>query len=85
MYKAIIAKYLPPTNTKSSRIVVKIDGRPSKTYSYHHGLNVADNLELFANRYNAELGMDHEDYTLVGGELPGNAGHAFVTVRKGTV
>ena len=46
--KAIVTKYVGPTNTKPSRIVAKAEGVKSVTVSYDHSLNVADNHKAAA-------------------------------------
>lgn len=81
--KAIITKYLGPTNTKPSRISVKAEGVPTVRVSYDGTLDPYGVHHKAASDFAARLGWLRDGLTLVGGSTPDQRGYAFVFVRSG--
>jgi hypothetical protein len=79
---AIITKFLGPTNSRGSRILVKSDaGKVSRiTVSWDHALNPEDNHLAAAQEYVKRNEWDKDCYgRIVGGGIP--HGYAFVFVK----
>ncbi len=49
--KAITTKYAGATNTRGSRIIVKAEGGPSKSYAWDNALNIDENHIQAAKQY----------------------------------
>lgn len=69
MYKAIIARYVGPTNTKPSRIAVWAEGCPRKYYSMDYSLSVDDNFQAAATAYRTERGWRNNGSRLIAGSI----------------
>ena len=79
--KAIIVKYLGPTNTKPARLKVIAEGvKPWVIrYSYAEELSVSGDLEdIFSYAAKALKEVHHWQGELIGGGLPDNSGYVFV-------
>lgn len=75
--KAIVTKYLPPTNVKGSRIKASAEGVPSVIISYPHEASNAhrEAALILCRKYRWS-----ED--IVGGGLPDQTGECFVFVQE---
>jgi len=76
MYQAIQTKFLPPTNTRPSRVKATADAG-SVTVSWDYALNVTDNHKAAAVALARRYGWPED---MVGGSLPGS-GFAFICRR----
>lgn len=78
--KAIITKYLGPTNVRGARIKAKAEGVPAVIISYPYELSGEDVHRAaavkLAQKYNW-LDLNGQELELVGGGLPDNTGYAF--------
>jgi len=85
--KAIEVKYCGPTNTRRTRIRVKMLDFPTKFYSYQeiqhatNGANLDDSYKYAATRYAKKHVTWLKTCSLVAGTLP-NGNDVFVFVEK---
>lgn len=77
MRKAIVTKYLGPTNHRGSRIMAKAEGGHQTIVSYDGGLTTEENHQAAAETLKTAAGWAGE---LVGGGMPDGAGYCFVFV-----
>jgi len=81
--KAIVTKYLGPTNSRPSRIKASAEGVPSITVPYQHGDSDGGHhfaAYTLADKY-AWLGNDQ--YELVAGGLPdGSVAHVLIPSQQ---
>lgn len=76
--KAIITKYISPTNTRGSRISAACDAK-RKVYNWDYSIGVEENHRQAAHLLITELGWYGERYgQLVTGGLPNQGGYAHV-------
>jgi hypothetical protein len=78
--KAILTRYLGPTNTRGSRVKAWAEGVPPVTMTWHAELGVEENHTAAASDLVAKYGWGVKT-RLVGGGLPDGTGYAFVMVR----
>jgi hypothetical protein len=75
--KAIVTKYLPPTNSRGARIKATTEGLPSITIPYPYDLSGEAchraAAEQLASKY-------WSNASLVSGSMPDNTGYAFVMI-----
>lgn len=85
MYRAIITKFLPPTNTVGLRVKACVDGS-RLIVAWDHGLDAPENHVRAANSLALKLGwLPGEDrpWELAGGSLPSRmGGYCFVLIPK---
>lgn len=77
--KAITTKHAGPTNTRGSRIIVRAEGGPAKSYGYDDALNVEENHIQAAKQYRDARGWTGE---MVGGGMPDGTGYCFCFVKS---
>jgi hypothetical protein len=77
--QAIETKYLPPTNTKGSRIRATCSAK-SIIVNWDYEFDVIENHELAAAQLFNELGWNTKGVKLYGGALGKNRDYCFVMV-----
>lgn len=79
--RALITKFVGPTNTKGSRIQVK-GWMNSAYYAWDHSLSVEENHAIAAGHYVFDLNKGRDgDYKwsiVSGGAMPDASGYAFI-------
>lgn len=81
MAKALVTKFVGPTNTKGPRI--KVNGwMNSATYAWDHALSVEENHAVAVGHYvyelNKERSGEYQWAIIGGGATPDESGYAFI-------
>jgi len=77
--KAIVTKYISPTDTKPSKIRASAEGVKSITVSYDHSLCSAGNHYVAAKKFQEVLGWNWDE--IVSGVLP-NGDYAHIGIYE---
>jgi hypothetical protein len=75
--KAIVTKYLPPTNSRGARIKATAEGLPSLTIPYPYELSGEACHRAAAEQLTSKY---WSNASLVSGSMPDNTGYAFVMI-----
>lgn len=76
-YKAIGTKYIPPSNTKSSRVKAYAEGGHSVTFAWSHDLNADGNHTKAAQALAEKMGWRGRYFR---GGMPNGTGFVYVHI-----